>query len=424
MYLKLLKHKSFMAFWGTTTFFRLASNILQFALAIYVLDMTGSAFIYSTVLAIIIIPRIILSSVAGYIADRKECLQILKWSVLGLFVLMACFWIIHVFLMPLNILLIYVLVVCLELFETLIAPSEGKALMCIVCENELAAASKISSLDDGIVEILSPAVGSLFYGLLGLTSVLMITMTLEGISFLLTFMIHVKSGYISYEEENKEKNVFSLTQTISAYKEAALYLKNENSIVYLLFFAPIFNFFVNPLFSVTTSHYIRISMAASMERYAMFNSALGIASLVAPFIAMVLIQDEDEKKANMISSLFCAVILFMLTCFLHFKSSQISPSNLLYSVTIIMMILVVEVTTMSIATSITLKKRIPEYIMGRILSIIQLCATISVPIGQLFYGICADCFPITFSFLISSCGLVFSFIIMKKFYKKSIKNKK
>ena len=63
-----------------------------------------------------------------------------------------------------------------------------------------------------------------------------------------------------------------------------------------------------------------------------------------------------------------------------------------------MMILVVEVTTMSIATSITLKKRIPEYIMGRILSIIQLCATISVPIGQLFYGICADCFPITFSF--------------------------
>lgn len=89
-----------------------------------------------------------------------------------------------------------------------------------------------------------------------------------------------------------------------------------------------------------------------------------------------------------------------------------------------MMILVVEVTTMSIATSITLKKRIPEYIMGRILSIIQLCATISVPIGQLFYGICADCFPITFSFLISSCGLVFSFIIMKKFYKKSIKNKK
>lgn len=411
-----------MAFWGTTTLFRLASNILQFALAIYVLDMTGSALIYSTVLSVIIIPRIVLSSIAGYLADSRNCLHILKWSIFFLSILMAFFGAVHVFLLPLNIMLIYILVICLELCETLIAPSEGKCLMCIISEDQLVAASKLSSLDDGIVEILSPIIGSLFYGLLGLTSVLVITTTLEGVSLILAFMIRAKSKDMPHREEDRGGHVFSVLKTVAAYKETALFLKNDRSIVCLLLFAPIFNFFISPLFSVTASYYFRVSMAASTEMLAMFNSALGMASLAAPFIAMVLIKDENEKKTNMCVSLFCAVILFMLACFLYVKRSQLSKNSLLYSVTLTMMILVVAVTIMSITTSISLKKRIPEYIMGRILSIIQLCATISVPIGQLFYGVCADHFPIMISFLISSGGLIFAYIIMVKAYKKGVRN--
>lgn len=50
MYFNLLKNMSFLAYWSSTTFLRVASNVLQFALAVYVLDMTGSAVVFSTVL--------------------------------------------------------------------------------------------------------------------------------------------------------------------------------------------------------------------------------------------------------------------------------------------------------------------------------------------------------------------------------------
>ena len=46
------------------------NSILRFALALYVLDITGSATIFGTVTGFAIIPTIILSPFGGMIADR------------------------------------------------------------------------------------------------------------------------------------------------------------------------------------------------------------------------------------------------------------------------------------------------------------------------------------------------------------------
>jgi len=57
----------------------LGSNIQSFALSLYVLRITGSATKFASVLGIAIIPRLILSPIAGVIADwfdRKKLLFI------------------------------------------------------------------------------------------------------------------------------------------------------------------------------------------------------------------------------------------------------------------------------------------------------------------------------------------------------------
>ncbi len=95
-----------MAFWGSTTLLRLASNVLQFALAMYVLDLTGSALAYSSVLSMIIIPQILCTSAAGYFADFRDSIQILRRGTLALVGLMAGFLAIHTLVMPLNLILI------------------------------------------------------------------------------------------------------------------------------------------------------------------------------------------------------------------------------------------------------------------------------------------------------------------------------
>lgn len=414
MYFNLLKNRSFLAYWGSTTFLRVASDVLQFALAVYVLDMTGSAVVFSTVLSVTIFPRILASPVSGYLADFKNCLHILRLGTLGLAGLMLCFFVIHTAILPLNIGLIYVLVICLEFAETLISACESKALVCIVSDEQIAAASKISSLDDGIVEILSPVIAGFAYGLFGLESVLAVTLLIEATAFLLTLFLRPKEGYRFDPHKDSEPHGFSVKETVNIYKEAFYSLKKHKYMFGIILFAPLFNFFVNPLFSVTIPHYFRITMEAGTNMLAMFNAALGAAGLLAPFAAMCFIKDEAEDKANLKGTAFSGVLLVLLSAILYFKPH--TGTKFLYIITGFMMLIVSAIIIMNIASTITIKKSIPEEMLGRMISVIQLCAVISIPLGQLFYGFLADSFSLAFSCMISAAGLCATYAVMRKTY--------
>ena len=46
------------------------SSIQRFALSLYLLDLTGSASVFATILAISMIPVVLISPIAGMLADR------------------------------------------------------------------------------------------------------------------------------------------------------------------------------------------------------------------------------------------------------------------------------------------------------------------------------------------------------------------
>lgn len=222
--MNLLKNKSFMAFWGSTTLLRLASNILQFALAIYVLDLTGSALVFSTVLSVIILPRLIFTPISGYLADCRNCIHVLRWCALSLVVLMASFFIIHTVIKPLSIPLIYILVIFLEICETLISASDAKAIVLIIEKDKIASASKLSSLDDGIVEIASPVIGGFAYGVFGLSTVLFVVLFIEAVAFLL--MMIVRTNGVSHCDKLIEKSKTNIVRdSITSYKSAVISMK-------------------------------------------------------------------------------------------------------------------------------------------------------------------------------------------------------
>lgn len=416
IYMNLLKNKSFMAFWGSTTLLRLASNILQFALAIYVLDLTGSALVFSTVLSVIILPRLIFTPISGYLADCRNCIHVLRWCALSLVVLMASFFIIHTVIKPLSIPLIYILVIFLEICETLISASDAKAIVLIIEKDKIASASKLSSLDDGIVEIASPVIGGFAYGVFGLSTVLFVALFIEAVAFLL--MMIVRTNGVSHCDKLIEKSKINIVRdSITSYKSAVISLKEYPFVVGIVLFAPLFNFFIAPLFSIIVPHFIRITLNSNVDVYTAYNLILGVAGLIAPFIAMMVIKNDDEKKANMNGTLFLAGMLVFLSFALNYLFN-IQSEVLLYIVVGIMAIAVIIITVMNIATTITIKSKIPEDILGRIVSIIQLCAVVAMPLGQLLYGYFADNFQATISFIFSAFGLCITYLVMRKTYER------
>lgn len=132
---------------------------------------------------------------------------------------------------------------------------------------------------------------------------------------------------------------------------------------------------------------------------------------------MWLIRDKAEHKANLRGTIIYAFLMLILS-FVTQSFSSIQPATLLSIIVGAMVLAVIIITLMSIATTITVKTSIPEQVLGRIASIIQLCAIVSTPLGQLLYGYFADRFPIFLSFACSSLGLLATYVIMKKTYKK------
>ena len=69
MKLNLLKNRNFALLMAGKAVSLLGSDMQQFALSLYVLSITGSATIFASMLAISILPRLILSPIAGVFGD-------------------------------------------------------------------------------------------------------------------------------------------------------------------------------------------------------------------------------------------------------------------------------------------------------------------------------------------------------------------
>ena len=70
----------------------LGNNALKFALSMFVLEETGSATVFATILALAMAPTILLSPLGGILADRanRKSIMVALDSLSGLAVLMAC----------------------------------------------------------------------------------------------------------------------------------------------------------------------------------------------------------------------------------------------------------------------------------------------------------------------------------------------
>ncbi|MDR2956705.1 MAG: MFS transporter, partial [Coriobacteriales bacterium] len=75
---ELLRNENFRRYWLASMFSEFGVITLQFVIALYVFDLTGSAVLYGTLLAVVIIPRFILYPLVGIwvdLYDRKKMLM-------------------------------------------------------------------------------------------------------------------------------------------------------------------------------------------------------------------------------------------------------------------------------------------------------------------------------------------------------------
>ena len=155
---------NFMRFLTGRTLSVLGGNVLRFALSLYILEQTGSAAEYGTVLALGYVPTILLSPLGGVLADRADrraMMAALDAGYCALALAMAACCGLGAPLRALEGLLL-----ASSVLECLDAPVV-QASVPLLSNGNIARANAATNQTVQLVGVLSPMLGSALYGALG-----------------------------------------------------------------------------------------------------------------------------------------------------------------------------------------------------------------------------------------------------------------
>ncbi len=259
-----------------------ASNILQYVLSLYVLDLTGSATLFASMLSIIIIPRLLLTPLAGVLADRVKKSRLMAFILLGEALVLGVYYIIGQA-VTIGIILIYVLVVVLEAGEIFYGGCESAILPELVSEDRLKDAISISKVDDGIVMVVSPLIAALIYDNMSIASAFAVIGLLNFLSFILQALIRPK-----YEAGLDKSGVKS--SVWGDFKEGLRCIKKDSFLRGFIKVMPLVNAFFGATFSVSVAYLLRQTYGVEAWVYSLYCSVTAATSMIVPLFAVPLVK--------------------------------------------------------------------------------------------------------------------------------------
>ena len=165
---RLLRRRDFALAWTGGLVSMLGGWALWIVLPIYVYERTGSALATSGVVVALVLPGVLLGSVAGVFVDRwnRKTTLVVGNVLLGAATL------------PLvavggesSLWLVYPIVFVSETIEAFTGPAENAFLPRLVPAEDLVAANSLNALNNSLARLLGPALGGLLYATTGLTGV-------------------------------------------------------------------------------------------------------------------------------------------------------------------------------------------------------------------------------------------------------------
>lgn len=410
----LLKNKNFSLLMAGKAVSLLGSDMQQFALSLYVLSVTGSATIFGSMLAISILPRLLLSPIAGVFGDwfdRKKSIvtmDLINGLLIGIY---AIYYFING---SLSITSIYLLVILLETTEIFFGAAMAAVIPSIVEKDDLFDANSLKSIITSIFTMLAPLLAAGLYGAFGILGVLII----NSISFMVSAFSEM---FIAIPNFNKRPEKINLPQFKNDFLEGVRLVRETKIIKNIIGLGMVLNFCLAPLFSVGILYIIKEIYKVSDFEVGIFSAILALSMVLTPILLSGFARRVDLGKL-LIYSFFGSSLLIMIMgilsekSFLNLFSNYKVPFILLLSLSFVIGILV---TLVNISLGTLFDTLVPREIMGRTSSIMGLAITIAAPVGQVVLGIGIDAIDpmiplIIFGFIMLIAVLYYKRVFMEK----------
>ncbi|MFP4186588.1 MAG: MFS transporter [Acholeplasmataceae bacterium] len=393
---KLLKQKDYALLMGGHFVSLLGSNIQQFVLSLYVLDLTGSATVFASMLAIAILPRLILSPVAGVFGDwfdRKKMIVMLDF-VNALLLLLFALYLVGFGSFPL--LAVYLLVILLEASEIFFGASLQAIIPSIVEPEDRVAANSFHTLLTSIAQLLSPALGAVIYAVFGLGLALFV----NAASFLISAISETFIRVPRQRSISEKKNFRAFKNDV---REGIKLIRTDHRLLTTVRLAAIVNFAISPLFSVGFIYVIREILGASDYQYGIFQTAIAASMIVGALFLGAYIRRHPvgsvlKRGLVLLTTMILLMALFTTAPFIDEDASFYLAFSALTVLSFFSGLIVVMV---NVAIGTFIQNIVPSEFMSRTSAVLQLVATVLIPLGQVTFGFLYDYLPPSSVILIS-----------------------
>lgn len=351
--------------------------IQRFCMALYILDLTGSAAVFSRILAISTIPYILFAPIAGLLADTVNRKKIMVYLDLFSAALLGGYAIILMNGRD-NTIIVGSVMFILSIVYTLYSPSVTACIPQIVQEDKLASANGIIQQVAAGVNLVGPIVAGILYGFVGMKTIVMI----NAISFLISAILELFLAIPDLEFRERFKN--PLLKSLKEMKKSFLYLKEKKKIVLgvILSYA-LTNIFVVPILSVVSPYFIKVKMNMSSANYGLVEAIFVLGMIIGGLI--ITIRPKLFKMKEIHKTMYPMVLAMTIMGMATYLATNNTLLILgLYSIGGFGIMLSLALSNVMSLTYV--QREVKEEMLGKVSAFSTAVATASVAPGQLIYG--------------------------------------
>lgn len=375
---------------------------LKFALSMYVLEQTGSASIFATLLAVAMLPTILLSPFGGILADRANRRNIMVGldTLSGLTVLVAGL------VLPFghDIWVIGALLVILSVLAAFESPTVQACIPQMLSGDNLMKGNAAVNQVQAIAGLITPFLGSLVYAAFGLTLVLWGTV----VCFFLTAILEC---FIRLDYQ-KAKVTMGIREIIREdFSVSIHFLRREQpGILKLLLLASLASLFVAGTVVVGFPYLVRTVLGLSAEYYGAAESVMGVAAVMGSLFVGITAQ---KFRLRWLAFVFIGLGLSLIPTGIAFLL-PVGPLGIYIILLVMFSLGQFGCSLFSTYAISVIQARTPEHLMGKIMSYVFTLSMCAQPAGQIFYGALFDWFSDSPYFVLIPSGILVCIIGLPK----------
>ena len=229
--------RTFIIIWLGQLVSLIGSGLIGFALSVWVFNQTGQATPFALTALFSILPRILLSPIAGAVSDRwnRKAIMLISDTLAGLVTLVTAFLLLTG---RMEIWMIYVVSGLEAVFGTFQQPAYSASIVMLVPKAQLTRANSMIQMGEAIQNIITPILAGALVTTVGMKGIIIIDITTYLLALLTLIFVRIPQPEVKEEASNR----------FSIFKDVAFgwkYLVARKGLFGLLLYFAAVNFFMN-----------------------------------------------------------------------------------------------------------------------------------------------------------------------------------